>query len=417
MQTQLSTSLLSTERGREADAILRRCVHCGFCNATCPTYQIIGDELDGPRGRIYLIKQMLEGDVEGGITRLHLDRCLTCRSCETTCPSGVQYERLLGIGREYLEQHTERPLQDQILRWGLSNFLSRPARFRVLLRLTNLMRSLLPGFIRNALPLQTSTSASSGSGLLDKGWPTECHARRMILMRGCVQDVVAQNINQATAQVLDQLSISAIRVEGEGCCGALDQHLTELEKARNFMRRNIDSWWSYIEQEEQGIEAIISTSSACGLQVKDYGYLLKDDPDYANKAARVSALVKDISEVLGQEVARPVESNIRKVAFHAPCTLTHGQKLDGLVEGILQRWGYETVPVADSHLCCGSAGTYSILNPELAEILRTNKLTALQTHQPDMIASANIGCLLHLQKSATVPVKHWVELLVDSGTQ
>lgn len=412
MQTQLSTSLLSTERGREADAILRRCVHCGFCNATCPTYQIIGDELDGPRGRIYLIKQMLEGDTEGKTTRLHLDRCLTCRSCETTCPSGVQYERLLGIGREYLQEHTNRPLKDRILRWGLSNFLSRPARLRFLLRIANLMRPLLPGFICHSLPNQTSTSKFSG-----KAWPAVRHQRRMILMRGCVQDVVAQNINQTTARVLDQLSISAIRVEGEACCGALDQHLTELEKARNFMRQNIDAWWPYIEDAGQNIEAIVSTASACGLQVKEYGELLKNDSDYAEKAARISALTKDLAEVLNQEAARPIKATIRKVAFQAPCTLQHGQKLDGLVEEILQRWGYETLPVDDGHLCCGSAGTYSVLNPELADILRTNKITALQSHQPDVIASANIGCLLHLQKSASVPVKHWVELLVDSGAQ
>lgn len=410
MQTNLSTSLLSTERGREADAILRRCVHCGFCNATCPTYQIIGDELDGPRGRIYLIKQMLEGEVEGATTRLHLDRCLTCRSCETTCPSGVQYERLLNIGREYLQQHTVRPFSERVLRWGLSNFISRPARFRFLLRLTNLVRPLLPRFIRNTLPVQRSTSALS-----TKRWPTVQHARRIILMRGCVQDVVAQDINLAAAQVLDKLSISAVRVEGEGCCGALDQHLTELEKARNYMRQNIDAWWPYIEQEDQGIEAIVSTSSACGLQVKDYGYFLKNDPDYAEKAARVSTLVKDIAEVLDQEVARSAEGNPRTVAFHAPCTLQHGLKLDGLVEKILQRWGYETMPVADSHLCCGSAGTYSILNPELADTLRTNKLNTLLASKPDVIASANIGCLLHLRKASTVPVKHWVELLADQA--
>ena len=416
MQTQFSPSLLSSEVGREADAILRRCVHCGFCNATCPTYQLTGDELDGPRGRIYLIKRLFENQdnnqqknkSEGVATLLHLDRCLTCRNCETTCPSGVEYGRLLDIGREQIEQQVSRPLFDKIFRWGLSSFLSQPARFRVGLNAARLFQFLLPAFLRNALPTQSSSSSSRAA------WPEAQHSRRVILLQGCVQQVIDPGINAATAKVLDMCSISAVRVKGEACCGALDQHLTQTEKAENFMRRNIDAWWPNIEQ---GVEAIVCTASACGVQVKDYGHYLRRDDLYAKKARRISEIAKDISEILSQEEVLPEkrvkqEKKIR-VAFHAPCTLQHGLKLDGVVEDILSRWGFETLPVTDSHLCCGSAGTYSILNPELAEPLRINKLAALQAKQPDMIASANIGCLQHLKKGAAVPVRHWIELLAD----
>ncbi len=420
MQTQFSTSLLSSEVGREADAILRRCVHCGFCNATCPTYQLTGDELDGPRGRIYLIKQLFENQnenqgnnqqknqEEGVATLLHLDRCLTCRSCETTCPSGVEYGRLLDIGRKQIEQKVSRPLFDKIFRWVLSSFLSQPARFRVGLNAAKLLQFLLPASLRNALPAQSSSSS------LRAAWPEVQHSRQVILLQGCVQQVIDPVINAATAKVLDMCSISVIRVKGEACCGALDQHLTKTEKAEHFMRLNIDAWWPHVEQ---GVEAIVCTASACGVQVKDYGYYLRRDNQYAKKARRISALTRDISEILNQEEALPErlakkDKKVR-VAFHAPCTLQHGLGLGGVVEGILRRWGFETLPVSDSHLCCGSAGTYSILNPELAEPLRMNKLTALQANQPDVITSANIGCLQHLKKGASLPVQHWVELLAD----
>ncbi|WP_455218383.1 glycolate oxidase subunit GlcF [Kaarinaea lacus] len=403
MQTRLSPEILSTETGREADGILRRCVHCGFCNATCPTYQLLGDELDGPRGRIYLIKQFLEGRARGEVAGLHLDRCLTCRNCETTCPSGVQYGRLLEIGREQIEKHVSRTLADRLLRWVLRTFLSRPVRLRAAVNLGNVFRGLLPATLEKALPQRTGSTGN-------EAWPEARHERRVILLQGCVQQVIEPRINSAAAQVLDRLSISAIRVQGEGCCGALDQHLAGAEQARRFMRNNIDQWWPYIEN---GIEAIVSTASACGLQVKDYAYYLGDDPRYADKASRVSALARDIAEILNGEQPFTRNAKPRRVAFHPPCTLQHGQQLNGMVEGILERWGFETVPVANSHLCCGSAGTYSLLQPELANVFRDNKVHALTAHKPDVIASANIGCLQHISKTAPVPVRHWIELLAE----
>jgi glycolate oxidase iron-sulfur subunit len=411
MQTQFPSSLLSTEIGREADAILRRCVHCGFCNATCPTYQLTGDELDGPRGRIYLIKRLFENQGKNqsdGVTTLtHLDRCLTCRSCETTCPSGVEYGHLLDLGREQIEQQVSRPIFQKIFRWALSYFLSRPDFLRLGLVGARVIQVFLPASLRNALPVQSSSTSNAA-------WPEAGHVRQMILLQGCAQRVIEPGINVATAKVLDLCSISVIRVAEEVCCGALDQHLTKTEKAEEFMRRNIDAWWPHVEQ---GVEAIVCTASACGLQIKDYGHYLRRDDLYAKKAKRISALAKDISEVLNLENILPdvlaKKDDSVRVAFHAPCTLQHGLQLNGVVEDILRRCGFEILPVADSHLCCGSAGTYSILNPGLAEPLRSNKLTSLQAHQPDVITSANIGCIQHLKKGSSVPVQHWIELLAD----
>lgn len=410
MQTQLSENLLSTEHGREADAILRRCVHCGFCNATCPTYQLKGDELDGPRGRIYLIKQLLEGGNETSATtaREHLDRCLTCRNCETTCPSGVEYSRLLDIGREQVEQVETRPLFERIMRWGLRNILPFPRRFAVGLSMARLFRPLLPRVLRKGIPapLQSLTP-----------WPEVKHARRVILLDGCVQSVAAPEINRATARLLDALGISVLRLSGEVCCGAVHQHLAAPEAAVDMMRRNIDVWWPHLGAEAyENVEAIVSTASACGLQVKDYAHALRHDADYAVKAVKISGLVKDISQIVAAEpVATQVQSP-QKIAFHSPCTLQHGQRLGGVVEGILQDWGHELLPVKDGHLCCGSAGTYSILQPELSGMLRENKRAALLANAPQLIASANIGCLMHLrdvENEASVPVKHWVEVLAD----
>lgn len=404
MQTHLSTALLATPDGETANNILRRCVHCGFCNATCPTYQLLGDELDGPRGRIYLIKQLLEGDLEaaeGDSTRLHLDRCLTCRNCETTCPSGVEYSQLLEIGRERVEQQLPRPLPERFMRWGLRQLIPRPGRFRVMLNLGHAFSFLLPAKLKQALPPKAQASPV---------WPEPQHARRVILFEGCVQSVVATEINLAAARVLDHLGISAWRAAGEGCCGALDQHLAAKDAAADYMRANIDAWWPQIEQ---GAEAIVVTASACGLQVKDYAHLLKDDSAYAQKAQRVSALAKDIVEMIAAENPPASIATQERVAFHAPCTLQHGQGLGGVVETVLSRWGFQTLAVENSHLCCGSAGTYSVLQSELSTQLRDNKLSALQADQPAVIASANIGCLLHLRTKAQVPVKHWVELLAE----
>jgi glycolate oxidase iron-sulfur subunit len=417
MQTQLPATLLSTEQGREADAILRRCVHCGFCNATCPTYQLTGDELDGPRGRIYLIKQLLEVDEdeagEGKVAtaRAHLDRCLTCRNCETTCPSGVEYGRLLDMGREQVEVRGHRPFSERVMRWGLRNVLPFPRRFGLGLGVARLLRPLLPGVLRNAIPPRLKSMAP---------WPAMRHARRVILLDGCVQSVTAPEINRATARLLDGLGISVLRLSDEVCCGAVHQHLAAPEAAATMMRRNIDAWWPHLGTDADGdhdknIEAIVSTASACGLQVKDYAHALRHDAEYAEKAATISALVKDISEIVAAEPVLKKRRPSQRVAFHSPCTLQHGQGLGGVVEGILRDWGHQLVPVKDSHLCCGSAGTYSILQAELSGALRANKLEALQANAPGVIASANVGCLLHLRQGAgqIIPVRHWVEVLAD----
>ncbi|MCE9633416.1 MAG: glycolate oxidase subunit GlcF [Methylophilales bacterium] len=398
MQTQLSPEFINTAQGKEADAILRKCVHCGFCNATCPTYQVKGDELDGPRGRIYLIKQMLEGAPSGGSTHTHLDRCLTCRSCETTCPSGVEYGELLEIGREMADSTIRRPLRHQLSRWMLRKVLTQPKLFSVMLKAARWVKPVLSKTLQDKIPAQQQVQP----------WPTIQHPRQMLILEGCVQPQLAPNINATAAKVLDKLGISLIRAEKAGCCGALPQHLSVPEHAMKMMRQNIDSWWPYIEA---GAEAIVMTASGCGVQVKDYGRLLKDDVAYAARAASVAALTKDIAEVLLHENLSNITSVPRKIAYHPPCTLQHGQKLPGLVEGILVKLGHQLTKVEDAHLCCGSAGTYSLLQNKIAGELRTNKLVALNAGEPELIATANIGCICHLQSGSGKPVMHWLELL------
>jgi glycolate oxidase iron-sulfur subunit len=401
MQTALPEDLLRTVTGQVADEVLRNCVHCGFCNATCPTYQLTGDELDGPRGRIYQIKQVLEGKSPTERNRLHLDRCLTCRACETTCPSGVDYHLLLDTGREMMEERLPRKLPDRLLRRALRLVLPWPARFTPLLRLGQFMRPLLPATLGKRIPSRHRALPFRAAN---------AHSRSMLLLDGCVQPALAPQINAATRSVLDALGINTLVAGNAGCCGALSQHLSATAEARAFMRNNIDAWWPAIEN---GAEAIIVTASGCAPMVKDYGRLLADT-DYADKAARVSALAKDLSEVIDTQAAAKALGHSdtgQKVAFHSPCTLQHGQGIRGVVERLLERLGYELTPVTDSHLCCGSAGTYSILQPGMAGVLRNNKLEALQDGKPDLIATANIGCLVHMSSHADVPVKHWIELL------
>jgi glycolate oxidase iron-sulfur subunit len=402
MQTSLQQALLDTPAGREADEVLRNCVHCGFCNATCPTYQLTGDELDGPRGRIYLIKQVLEGRPATTRTQLHLDRCLTCRACETTCPSGVDYHRLLDTGREVIERQVGRTPGGQLLRRMLRLMLTRRRIFTLLLRLGQSVRFLLPAGLRSLVPARPPSLSLPPAGT---------HPRRMLLLEGCVQPALAPQINHASRRVLDALGITAVSAAASGCCGAVSHHLGAVDEARDFMRRNIDAWWEDITA---GAEAIVITASGCAPLVKEYGRLLAHDPAYAEKAARISALARDLSEVVARE---PLDGRIRppagavKIAFHSPCTLQHGQRLDGVVEDLLVRAGFELTPVADRHVCCGSAGTYSLLQPALSRQLRDNKLAALQKPEPALIATANIGCLTHLAGGARVPVKHWIELL------
>lgn len=405
MQTALADLIRDTPKGREADAVLRTCVHCGFCNATCPTYQLLGDELDGPRGRIYLIKQMLEGSPVTAHTQLHLDRCLTCRNCETTCPSGVQYHRLLDIGRELVEQKVKRPWTDRFQRWAVRNIVPFPARFTPLLRLGQFFRPLMPPPLKRKIPPKRRALV----------WPEARHPRRMLVLAGCVQPALAPDINAATARVLDKLGVSLLVAPDAGCCGAASHHTSGIEDGLNFARCNIDAWWPHIEA---GCEAIVMTASGCGTHVKDYGRLLKNDLQYSEKAQRVSDLTRDISEILAQEDTSKLKTEAKrglKVAFQSPCSLQHGQQLNGVVEKILRETGFTLISVPDGHLCCGSAGTYSILQRDLSQQLLENKINALQSGAPEIIATANIGCLAHLQSASTVPVRHWVELVADGN--
>ncbi len=405
MQTSITESYLATKAGREAEVILRSCVHCGFCTATCPTYQLLGDELDGPRGRIYLIKQLLEGQPVSRVTQQHLDRCLTCRACETTCPSGVQYGRLVDIGRELIEQQIPRPAAQQLQRFLLRKLLPYPGRFATLLGIARLFKLALPARLKTKIPaLQTPSPR-----------PVASHDREMIILEGCAQSVTTPNTNEATARVLDKLGVSLISPASQGCCGAVSQHLAAAEEARQFIKQNIDAWWPYIMD---GAEAIIVTASGCGVQVKDYAYLLAQDPGYADKAKKISELTRDLSEILAEEDLSDFKlSTHRKVAFHSPCTLQHGQQLNGQIEQILTQLGYQLSDVPDSHLCCGSAGTYSILQPVLSQQLLNNKLAALNSDQADIIVTANVGCQLHLNSQSTTQVQHWIELLDQSGTK
>ena len=403
MQTSISHTFSTNPHIEEAESILRSCVHCGFCTATCPTYQLLGDELDGPRGRIYLIKQVLEGNEISSRTQSHLDRCLTCRSCETTCPSGVRYGRLVEIGREVVDQHVTRNLLQRFMRKLLRSIVPYPKRFSFFYKTGLLFRPLLPLTIKRKLPLPHSST----------GAMAETKARKMLVLQGCVQSVVTPQTNQAATRILQKLDIELIAAPKAGCCGAVSHHLSAQEEGLDFMRRNIDAWWPHIEQ---GIEAIVITASGCGSVVKEYADLLKHDSVYAAKAKRVSALAKDMSEILHVEklAAIATKKSSLKVAFHSPCTLQHGQKINGLVEQILQNAGFTLTQVEDSHLCCGSAGTYSILQPKLSQQLLNNKLLALQKDQPDIIATANIGCQMHMASKAQLPVKHWLELIDEN---
>ncbi|WP_426114258.1 glycolate oxidase subunit GlcF [Pseudomonas sp. DSP3-2-2] len=403
MQTTLSDKARQLPRAEEAESILRSCVHCGFCNATCPTYQLLGDELDGPRGRIYLIKQVLEGNEVTEKTQLHLDRCLSCRNCETTCPSGVDYHNLLDIGRAVVDAAVPRPLGQRLLRESLRAVVPNATLFKSLTQLGNTFRPLLPGSLKIKLPSNITPA---------KARPAARHARKVLMLEGCVQPGLSPNTNAATARVLDRLGISVTPIAQAGCCGAVDYHLNAQEAGLNRARRNIDAWWPSVED---GAEAIVQTASGCGAFVKDYGHLLSGDPTYASKAQRISALTKDLVEVLRDEPLENlgVASDLR-LAFHCPCTLQHAQKLGGAVESVLSRLGFNLTAVPDAHLCCGSAGTYSITQPELSRRLRDNKMNALESGRPEVIATANIGCQTHLAGAGRTPVRHWIELIEEA---
>lgn len=400
MQTTLSPQARQLPRAEEAESILRACVHCGFCNATCPTYQLLGDELDGPRGRIYLIKQVLEGNEVTAKTQQHLDRCLSCRSCETTCPSGVDYHNLLDIGRAVVDAAVPRPLGQRLLREGLRNIVPNPRLFNGLVNGGQMFRALLPDALQDKLPRSAMMPASR---------PDIRHARQVLMLEGCVQPGLSPNTNAAAARVLDRLGISVIPAREAGCCGAVDYHLDAQTTGLDRARHNIDAWWPSIEQ---GAEAIVQTASGCGAFIKEYGHLLGADPVYAEKARRVSTLARDLVEVLRDE---PLDSlgihADQRLAFHCPCTLQHAQKLGGAVESVLTRLGFNLTAVPDAHLCCGSAGTYSLTQPILARQLREQKLNALESGHPDVIVTANIGCQTHLDGAGRTPVRHWIELV------
>ncbi len=402
MQTQLPRGGADSAEATTAAGLIQRCVHCGFCNATCPTYQLLGDERDGPRGRIYLIKQMLEGHAPTERTQQHLDRCLTCRACETTCPSGVEYGHLVEIGRAELTRRKPRPWRERMARRALVSFLTGPL-FAPALHVGRWLRPLLPSSVQRRIP-QRDRRASP--------WPRQQQVRRVLLLEGCVQPALSPNINAATARVLDAVGIEVVVAPAAGCCGAIAQHLDERERALEQARRNIDAWWPLLDS---GVEAVVFNATGCGTQLREYGWLLRDDPSYAARAARVSELSRDVSALLAPHAARLRDrlavGAVQRMAYHAPCSQQHGLKARGAVESLLEELGVRLMNVPDAHLCCGSAGTYSLLHPEIASQLRDAKLQALQSRQPQEILSANIGCIHHLNAASAVPVRHWIEWL------
>ena len=414
MQTQLAPQFANTPEGIEAARILGKCVHCGFCTATCPTYQLLGDELDGPRGRIYLIKQIAEGQAPTEKTRLHLDRCLTCRNCESTCPSGVQYGNLVDIGRKWAEENTPvRPIGERLTRWALKEGLTKPALFNSAMSLGRLVRPFMPSGMKRKIPLVKNKVLDSQINPYAR--PNAHHARKMLILEGCVQPGMLPNINSATARVLDALKIQLLSAPSATCCGALRYHLNDQVGGLDNAKQNIDAWWPMVES---GVEAISMTASGCGVMVKDYGHLLANDPAYAAKAKKISELTKDISEVmtnLQNELVALIGTDQKPgVVYHPPCTLQHGQQIRGKVEGLLSSLGIGVRLCNDSHLCCGSAGTYSVTQPELSEQLRKNKLqnltVACEESGADVIVSGNIGCITHLQQDEK-PVLHWIEIV------
>jgi glycolate oxidase iron-sulfur subunit len=412
METHLASWLQGTPDGVEAESILRRCVHCGFCTATCPTYQLLGDELDGPRGRIYLIKQVVEGVEPTRKTQEHLDRCLTCRNCETTCPSGVQYGRLVEIGRKLVDEKVERPLAERLKRNALKSLLTTRAVFEPAMQLGKALRPAMPTSLRNKIPAKKINRVRVEFKVEQTG--------KVILLRGCVQPAMLPQIDQATVRVLARLGIEAVTVARSGCCGAIKQHMGDHDGGLADARANIDAWWPLLENGAQGV---VINASGCGAMIKEYGHLLRHDPLYASKAKRVSELTFDLIEYLprlDQAAATLVAADPQmraraqsKLAFHPPCTLQHGQQIKGAVEQLLSACGAQVVPIQDAHLCCGSAGTYSVLQPEIATQLRDQKLANLERNAPEQILSANIGCLTHLQSGTPTPVRHWVEWLDD----
>jgi glycolate oxidase iron-sulfur subunit len=400
MQTNLAAKIQQGNHASEIESILRKCVHCGFCNATCPTYQLRGDELDGPRGRIYQMKQFFEGEPANAEMLKHLDRCLTCRACETTCPSGVQYSHLLEIGKQAIENELPRPAWDRLRRWGIVRFINSGKLFALTIRIGQALAWMLPAAMRQSIPLrQTPVSRTIAT-----------HPRKVLMLAGCVQPALAPNTNILAANLLDRLGLEVIEPQGKYCCGAAASHTSDAEYGLRQARQLIDSWWPHIEA---GVEAIVVTATGCGVSVRDYARLLADDPEYAQKAERVSSLYRDLVELVEAEMDTPAAFEVpaRRVAVHTPCTMQHGLGISNRVERLLASVGHQICQVEEAHLCCGSAGTYSMLQPALAAQLRGNKIRALSIDKPEVIATANIGCQVHLAQGNNTPVVHWIELL------
>ncbi|NKC01156.1 MAG: glycolate oxidase subunit GlcF [Pseudomonadales bacterium] len=397
MQTNFTAELLATDRGQRANEILRSCVHCGFCNATCPTYQLTGDELDGPRGRIYLIRDLLEGVDDSTRSQMHLDRCLTCRACETTCPSGVAYGELAEIARNELgpSRRGIKGWMRLFIRWLVPD----ASRLRRMARLGKITRPFIPARLKQHIPQRIGKRVEANAQ----------HTRKVLLLNGCAQQVATENTNKHLRDLLDQQGIGVEVASDEGCCGALDLHLGDESKALDRVRRNVDALSAHLDS----CEAIISTASGCGVTLKDYGRLLAADSEYAEAAALVSAATLDVVEFV-ERAALDLRKrdDIDRVAWHAPCSLQHGMQITGSVERCLESAGYELVPIKDPHLCCGSAGSYSMLEPEMSDELGRRKVEALLQNDPEIIATANVGCQSHLGHRTGVPVVHWLELLV-----
>lgn len=420
MQTQLAPQHQSTASGHKAQEVLRQCVHCGFCNATCPTYRLTGNELDGPRGRIYLMKQVFEGQTPTRTTQTHLDHCIGCRHCESTCPSGVQYHELLAVGQPVVDSQVQRPWRERLLRWGLRTLMPSPW-FTPALKLGQAVRPFLPEAMRERIPARPPMAAPA--------WPDprkSLHARRVLLLKGCVQPGLRPHIDAATARVLDAIGIRAVVAAESTCCGAVQGHMGDVDGAKARARRNIDAWWPYIESPTP-VEALLINASGCGAWVKDYDSLLADDPAYADKARRVVAMARDPGEMLAawmpllkRKLGRRVQAGLGSLTFHPPCSLSHAQKLSsaakpGPIESGLRELGFEVkLAVQDSHQCCGAGGAYSVLQPEMSRQLRDLKVKALDATEPHVIASANIGCIVHIQSGTNTPVKHWLEVVDEA---
>ncbi|MBK6510076.1 MAG: glycolate oxidase subunit GlcF [Haliea sp.] len=408
MHVELHPRFAGTGEGESARALTAACVHCGFCLSTCPTYLDTRDERDSPRGRIYLIKHLLESGAASAQTQLHLDRCLTCRNCETACPSGMQYGELLDIGRGLMEHEAPRPAVDRGVRWMLRFVLTRPRLLAAALRVGQALRPFVTEQLRQKIPPRQMRDAEHNPA--HSPAPARAHERSMLVLEGCVQRAATPIPMPPRGAYCDKLGIGLISAPQAGCCGAVNYHLAAHDAGLDDMRRNIDAWWPYIES---GAEAIVSSATGCGAMLVDYGRLLADDPAYAEKARRVSALTRDLAQILLHEDLRAlaVDTQVGKVAVHPPCTMQHALQQPTLLEDVLRKAGFDIATTVEKLLCCGSAGTYSILQSDTSERLRATMLNALTHDRPALIATANIGCQLHLQAAAAVPVVHWIELL------